>query len=232
MENPLELEAPEDPIERIHAFARDLAYGTVQKKWSAIDFANQDQQLLIAGKYGGNNPDLSTLFGFGYLEKDPIHAFYVVTKKAYQLLERPAVPPVVFIAYGSVESSAFGLACEYRLRSEAIPVFIDHSLVPGMKWNPQLEETIKNSKVMVCLLTAKTMSRSTYIQKEIKLARDSGLTFISIGHSGFNLDKHCSEELKPFVRDSQTIEVAAENAAAYHNAVEALVNALGFFRAR
>ena len=35
MDNPLEQPAPDDPIERVHAFARDLAWGAVNGKWGS-----------------------------------------------------------------------------------------------------------------------------------------------------------------------------------------------------
>jgi len=160
----------------------------------------------------------------------PIQNDFVLTEKAYNLLERPIVPPSVFIAYGTKESSAFGLACEYRLRSENIPVFIDRSIMPGEVWDPHLEETIKNSKVMVCLLAKTTIKRSDYIRKEIGLARDNGLRFIPIWQVGFNLNDDCTDELRPYVGANQAIKVTDENAASYHNAIEALVNALGIFQ--
>ncbi len=35
MENPLELPVPDDPIERVHALARDLAYGALHNEWQS-----------------------------------------------------------------------------------------------------------------------------------------------------------------------------------------------------
>ena len=39
MENPLELPVAEEPVRRIHEFARDLAWGAANGEWrSALDF--------------------------------------------------------------------------------------------------------------------------------------------------------------------------------------------------
>ncbi len=36
MQNPLEMPPPDDPLERIHTLARDLAWDAVHKLWGAV----------------------------------------------------------------------------------------------------------------------------------------------------------------------------------------------------
>jgi hypothetical protein len=157
-----------------------------------------------------------------------------LTTKAFQLLERPAIQPGVFIAYGTQESSAFGLAVEYRLSGAGIPVFIDRSIPPGEDWDQHLEERISKSKFMVCLLAPNTIQRSEYVCKEIRLAQKYGCTFISVQHSGFNADQHVENEkvddidsIRVFIKAKQHIPVREEVAKEYHDAVEDLLNRLG-----
>jgi hypothetical protein len=63
------------------------------------------------------------------------------------------------------------------------------------------------------------------------LAKEASCTFISIQHSNFNTEEHFytrSAELRDFVLSRQAIIVNRdENAKAYHNAVEELLNTLG-----
>ena len=154
-----------------------------------------------------------------------------LTLKAFELLEQPAERPQVFIAYGTQESSAFGLAIEYRLESFDVPVFIDRSIPLGEDWDNHLKERIQQSKYVLCLLTQGTLARSTYVCKEIKLAKETaGCTFISIQHDGFDPDRHfgsCSDELKDFVKSRQAVKVEGNTAKAYHDAMEEVLNRLG-----
>src|SRR5215510_8902694 len=122
MENPLELAAPpeSEPIERIHALAKDMAYGAVHKMWTAHFRVNQpDGQAKIdddglnrglSHKWGDyhNYYAVPLLFSFGYLARSSPGdgsyftrdtALYDITQKAFNLLGTPAIAPKVFISY-------------------------------------------------------------------------------------------------------------------------------------
>ncbi|MBZ0295442.1 MAG: toll/interleukin-1 receptor domain-containing protein [Anaerolineae bacterium] len=89
MENPFEQSAPDDYLERIHAFARDLAYGVAVGLWGSKFFVNSNGNeenwkaevkrvggqtdpffKLKTTKWENKQPPLSTLISFGYLATD------------------------------------------------------------------------------------------------------------------------------------------------------------------
>ena len=136
MDNPLEQPAPEDPIARVHVLARDLAWGAINGKWtgyfrvfSPSDWIvmktsnreyDQNIQKYIQEKWKGNPPECTLLLSLGYCAPDfenptkGIMTFSLI-EKAFNLLERPAVPPKIFISYRQNESSAFASLIEARL---------------------------------------------------------------------------------------------------------------------
>jgi hypothetical protein len=235
MIDPHTLPIPDDPIDRVHALARDLAYGVMQNQFPPhIDINHTRIAEFLRDRWKGKQPNIMLLVSFGYLVQNPIpnpnNPTLDLTQKAFELLEKPSERPQVFIAYGTQESSAFGLAIEYRLESFDVPVFIDRSIPLGEDWDNHLIERIQQSKYMLCLLAPGTLVRSTYICKEIKLAKETnGCTFISIQHDGFNPDQDfgtCFEELKQFVKSKQFVKVDGTTAKAYHDAVEEVLNQL------
>ncbi len=124
MDNPLEQPAPEDPMERVHTFARDLTWGAMNGKWTGhiqvfsqsqwrvfLEFGVYDRisrtydenlREFIEGKWVNNPPECSLLLSFGYFEPDRQHAArtgrgsptFYLTPKALALLEMPTFSPV------------------------------------------------------------------------------------------------------------------------------------------
>lgn len=246
MQNLLDLPIPSDPIAKIWHFVRDVAYGTVLGYWQPFMFLmpgeelnfvvfNEEAEAAFFRKWENQHRLMHTLqvaCTLGYLTNEMDR--YELTAKAIALLERPAALPSVFIAYGTDESSAFGLAIEYRLSAFGIPVFIDRSIPPGEDWDHLLEERIRNSAFVVCLLHPNTINRSDYVCKEIRLAHATGSTFVSIQHSGFDASQHVQNPRVPdidliqhIISERQSIIVRTETAKAYHDAVEELLNRLG-----
>src|SRR5258708_13776428 len=148
MEKPHNLPVPNDEVERIRAMARDLAYGAIYKGWGpSLDYNTPEVRKLLADKWKGDAPLYQLLYSFEYLEENKFGGVsYMLTPKAYALLDQPEDLPTVFVAYGTQESSAFGLAIEYRLSSFGTPVFINRSIPPGDKWNNHLTRSIHHSK--------------------------------------------------------------------------------------
>src|SRR5260221_14002398 len=84
MDDPLELPIPVDPIEKIHDFARDLAFGVVQGYWTStiitdVGFTGTDITLpemiidgeklkVLYGKWGNPLPLGDLLYSFDYLK--------------------------------------------------------------------------------------------------------------------------------------------------------------------
>ena len=89
MDNPLEQPAPEDPIARVHEFARDLAWGALNGKWIGHFRAFSESQWIVMAqsnaqinkysdnieryfesKWQNNPPECRLLLSFGYSEPD------------------------------------------------------------------------------------------------------------------------------------------------------------------
>ena len=123
MDNPLEQPAPEDPIDRVHAFARDLAWGAVNGKWVGVfsswsfavkdvidpdkyHHASNELILYIQGKWCSEPPGIDLLMSLEYFTvtqeslapQGNIRRIsgpsYRLTPKAFALLEKPPRSPV------------------------------------------------------------------------------------------------------------------------------------------
>lgn len=151
IENPFELQPSDDPIERVREFARDLAWGAVNKLWSAkiiLDAGGNWTQFpfeLRSTSVPAQNPfrekwsrdkrpSFQLLISFEYLHLEDTYKapseteyIYFLTPKAFSLLSQPIKQPSVFISYKHDESSSFGLLIEARLKlvDRNIGVFID-----------------------------------------------------------------------------------------------------------
>ena len=173
-------------LKRAVEFARDLAQGVADGKWStqylvAFSGAGTDwvlfsrdpeaEEQLLSGKWNNNLPSDELLTTLGYItlvrRTDAGDLNYLLTEKALELLEQPAAPPSVFISYKRDQSSAFALLIEARLRLAGNPnPFVDKNLTPGDEWHGKLEETIKSCEYFVSLIGAKTLE-SSMVLKEI-----------------------------------------------------------------
>jgi hypothetical protein len=241
MENPLEQPAPEDPIERIHTLARDLAYGITNGLWGTRIYArvmtngrelwldtsqiNSELDKYLQNKWNHQQLSIDMLFSFGYVsmyEKED-RSEYLLTQKAFALLENPVEKPSVFISYCHVHSSALALLVESRLKlaDQTINVFIDKQLDPGDDWQQRLEIEVRQRPYFICLIVPKTLE-SPNVQKEISWAQDAGCTIIAIWHDGYEMGADYS------LGDKQAIIVEEEKAKQYEFAMIDLLNRLGY----
>jgi hypothetical protein len=238
MESPFEQNAPTDILDRVREFARDLAYGATLGLWHTRIQWRQIQNPEISNhskifaehlrpKWGTDFPSEYLLLSFGYITEygsETGYSTYLLTDKAFQLLEQPSSPPDVFISYRRSESSAFGLLIEARLRLAGNPnPFIDKNLVPGSEWNAQLKQQIQRSRYFIALI-GKTTLASPYVIQEIEWAAESNCTIISVLHNGADMDDSTPEILKR----RHAISVTEENALGYETAVNQLLNSLGY----
>ena len=238
MENPFSQTAPTDMLERVRAFARDLAYGSTlglwhtRIRWQQLfnpEMSNTSKVFAeqLRPKWGVEFPSEFLLLSFGYLQEYSNklgYSVYLLTDRAFQLLEQPSSPPDVFISYRRSESSAFGLLIEARLRLAGNPnPFIDKNLIPGAEWNAQLKQQIQHSRYFIALI-GKTTLESPYVMQELKWATESNCTIISVLHNGARMEGAAPEALKT----RHAISVTAENALGYETAVNQLLNSLGY----
>src|SRR5690348_9784662 len=106
MDNPFELSAPTHPLERIHTFARDLAYGALMGYWrpglTQIYYGDGTDEFMLhppyvepeiekfMGKWREVRPNFETLRSFDYLVSEPDttgQRIYTITRQAFKLLE-------------------------------------------------------------------------------------------------------------------------------------------------
>jgi hypothetical protein len=248
MENPHELPAPTDPLERIHAFALDLAYGVSlgfwgtwfeviyalagNSRWSsdiqALNDKNQSKlSELLAGKWGENPPSENALVSFGYFEDRERNGrlTHLLMEKAFALLDKPLAPPTIFISYKRDQSSTFALLIEARLKMAGNPnPFIDKNIVAGDDWHGRLQEVIEQARYFICLIGPNTLS-SPHVRKEIGWAEKAGCTIISIWHSCAIDD---ITDCPPILQNRHAIQVSGESARQYETAISELLNALGY----
>lgn len=212
MHNPLEDPVPEDTIQRVHAFSRDLAYGVIQNWWPPefigqlrgawASWIRQDPKFSsLVSKWHDVWPHPSLLVAFGYLEvasqplirddpdgvrplySPPPTISYRLTMRAFSLLERPS-PTSIFISYRRRESSALALLILARFKAVGLEPFLDMSIQPGDDWHAQLESEVADREYFVSLIGPTTLE-SAYVRKEILWAIESNAQIIPVWHNGF-----------------------------------------------
>jgi len=258
MVNPLKLPVPEDFVDKVDAFARDLAYGVLHGAWDihvnafrpnqANDFVltesgQQDYSKQFWTKWRNGitylNPHFSALEARGYVDSfksgsndssGAPYTGYKLIPKAFELLDKPARPPEVFISYRRAESSAFALLIEARLRLVGNPTpFVDKNIQAGEDWAKRLQETIEASKYFIILIGDEKIWDSEWVQNEIRWAENAGCTIISVWHNGMLLDSEQNKSSFPKVLAArQKIDVKEESALGYETAVNQVLNALGY----
>lgn len=238
MENTFGKRAPTDILARVHEFARDLAYGATlglwhtQIHWRKLvnpDISQHSKVFAaqLGPKWGTEIPSEYLLLSFGYLREygsESGHSIYLLTDKAFQLLEKPSSPPNVFISYRRQDSSALALLVEARLRLAGNPnPFVDKNLVPGEEWNAQIKQQIQGSRYFICLI-GKTTLESPHVLREIDWATESDSTIISVWHNGVRMNRGVPDVLQK----RHAITVSEENALGYETVVNQLLNAMGY----
>ncbi|MFN8372286.1 MAG: toll/interleukin-1 receptor domain-containing protein [Anaerolineae bacterium] len=244
---------PDDPVQRIPAFARDLAEGALNGLWSTkfaiisdrftepmwqsyLDFKPGEAIPLdryLTEKWQDKPPLGELLVSFGFFEVEDFSErrdryTYILTDKAFQLLQQP-IPTSIFISYSRKPSSAFALLLLARLQLVGLDPFLDiKDLAPGDQWHARLENEVNARQHFICLLAPGTLD-SPYVRQEILWAMNSGKRTIPIWHSGFRPSDSDYAEFKDFL-NSNAIIIENENVKAYNNAVLEVLNYFGMTR--
>jgi TIR domain len=250
MDNPLSQARPDDPILKVHDYARDLAYLAIMgvlPSGSRFHSTDSPHEMKTAnetitafkdkwgrGRLGRGeleSPDPNVMVSFGYLMREldsysiPI---FQITEKAFQLLERPSTAPTIFISYRRQESSAFALLIEARLRLAGVAtVFVDKNIAPGDDWEQVLLQTIRQAQVLIVLIGPRTLNAdSPHVEKEIAWGMQTNCRLISIWHNGHRMK---AETNYPSVlAQKQFIVVEEETSKHYETAISELLNSLGY----
>ncbi|MBX3086645.1 MAG: toll/interleukin-1 receptor domain-containing protein [Anaerolineae bacterium] len=259
--DPRTLKPPTIFVERIDAFARDLAYGARVGDWTPAlwidaslpqqEFWSSDGAPMCSANLANyldtkwpydeeanqfSHPTYSFLEAWGYFtykysSESGSAKCFLLTPKAFALLEKPAAPPAVFISYARKDGGVFALLIEARLRLVGLPnPFVDKNLVPGETWQSVLRDRIYGCQYFVCIVGPESLG-SVHVQKEIEWALAAGCTVISIWH-GTTVD-----EIAPGIKQlsayrelstRQIITVKGSTADDYESAVNKLLNAMGY----
>jgi TIR domain len=242
MDNPLQQLRPDDPLEKIHALARDLAYLAIGGSTSAefrvgtrgwkgdpryeSEIETPDLALFRTKWWDGDKfmgPGFELLASYDYLTVPELDV-YQLKSQAFQLLQKPAEKPSIFISYRRRDSSAFALLIEARLRLAGVDnVFVDKDIKAGETWHERLEEVIKQCRYFICLVGQHTLE-SRVVAEEIDLAVASGCRIISIWHNGQVMTQTVPQELQK----RHAITVTGESAREYETAISELLNTLGY----
>lgn len=249
-QDPRELPVPEgsDLLKRVEIFAKDLAYGCNVGEWESSftyldninvwrgrsnDLKSTEASRLLEryckDKWNNSHPTANDLALFEYV-KAANGGVYSLTKAAFDLLNRPAVPANVFISYKRKESSAFALLVEARLvMAGATSPHIDKNLKGGEPWHARLEERVKSSEYLVCLIGPTTLE-SDAVKKEIWWAIEAGRFIIPVCHNGQTLAE--CEKIMRELTVSNGYEIKGDpdghSAADYEAAVSFILNSLGY----
>lgn len=263
MENLLEQAVPQDPIERVHRLARDLAYGATQGLWGAkfqVNFmrgeewysltylkgADSDQNFLpyLEKCWNNEHPTSDLMESYGYLSLaerfESGNKSYLLTPKAFALLEKPTAPPSVFISYARRASSALALLVEARLKlaDGNLRAFVDKDIPLGDDWQDVLRARIGASQYFICLLTLETLA-SEPVRQEIALALENpACKIIPICHQGYHFnqtfpaaragERKIDAALVEVLSSKNALVVETESAARYEDAINRLLNRLGY----
>lgn len=223
---------PQNPITRVHIFAKELAEGAVENVWDTFVSTfrggiNQRQVMeYIAKRWNDDCPRISLLASNGYITFESNG--FVLNKSAFDLLES-APPATIFISYKRSESSAFALLVLARLKAEGLEPFLDVSLVPGEDWQAGLKARIQKYDYFISLLGRETLNSQVAIQ-EITWALEADLTIIPIWHNGFKYESgtwNLPTPVDAALSGTHTIRVIEESALGYNNAIVELLNRFG-----
>ncbi|MCE2488939.1 MAG: toll/interleukin-1 receptor domain-containing protein, partial [Anaerolineae bacterium] len=249
MDNPLEQSAPKDPLDRVHAFAYDLAWGVAHGMWGTelnlVNSRNNPFYRIISPakifdvpsrdsfvkKWGDNRPGADLMLSFMYANSvgrngNLIDSSFVLSPKALMLLEKPAIPPKIFISYRQKESSAFASLIEARLTlaDPTIGVFIDKQIEGGAKWLKRIEKEVRHCEHFIIVYGPDTPNSGT-IPLEIAWAEETESNIIPVLHNKFT--RKCAGYPEQF-KELNDITVEKESAKAYENAITEILIALGY----
>lgn len=204
---------PNDRIERIRTFARELADGVLEEFWRSDplnehirtnqsegsvaafiqDFRSFSKDEIISVRNENRRAQnilryLGERWDFNCPTQDTMQAtgyFKGVTlsQLAFELINETPLV-TIFVSYKRSESSAFALLILSRLKAAGLEPFLDLALVPGENWHAGLKERIEKYDTFILILGKETL-KSPYVLKEIGWAIEAGLEIIPIWHNGF-----------------------------------------------
>lgn len=237
MDDPLGLPLPKDPVQRLHRYAYDLAWGAVNEIWDAQlgyfrgELVGDTPRQYAQEVWNNAPPSLGLMMALGYVhvvrEGNPI--LVQLTDKAFELLNQP--PPVsIFISYSRSVSSALALFIWSELRVDGFTPFLDiRGIDPGDEWYSLLERRVKGSNIFIACIGPKTLE-SEYCQQEIRWALETeGTRIIPVLHGGF-IPEDIPGSIFPELQLKNVIYIPEDKAGPIYTGMEQLRSVFGLFR--
>ena len=79
----------------------------------------------------------------------------------------------VFLCHASDDKSAVQQLYS-RLIKDGVDAWLDkEKLIPGQNWKIEIQKTVRNSDIVIVCLSAQSMNKEGFVQKEIKIALDT-----------------------------------------------------------
>lgn len=92
--------------------------------------------------------------------------------RAIDALERNSKPIRVFLCHSSGDKGAVRKLHQKLLKSGFQPWLDEIDLLPGQEWESEIKKAVRHSDVVLVCLSASSLTRTGFVQKEIKFALD------------------------------------------------------------
>lgn len=183
-------------------------------------------------------PGYDVLEAFGFMthttgrvsSDDGDMLLYSLTRKAFDLLQKPARAPAIFISYRRGESSAFALLVEARLRiagADPDRIFIDKDIPGGALWEQHIGEQAAACDAFICLVGRTAFDDGSWVAREIELVKagSPSARIVPVCHNGARMsDPAVGAALGAY----NGTHIQEETALEYERAVSFILNALGY----
>lgn len=184
----------------------------------------------------GPRYDILEAFGYmsvvtGKLAKDENDKLlYTLTRRAFDLLQKPAQAPSVFISYRRRESSALALLVEARLRiagADPERIFVDKAIPGGALWEQHIHQHAVACTVLIVLIGPTTLDDGSWVVREIEMvkAENPSAQIIPVCHNGVTMS---DARVQALLGAYNGTHVAAETALDYEQAISFVLNAMGY----
>jgi hypothetical protein len=237
-QNPLELPPPKDRVQRIHALARDLAYGALHDHWNTlvafsdkqgVQWSNTRIKNYSSSKWEGERPSVDLLVSFGFLEIAPGRAqdnitSYRLTAKAFELLG-DAAPAQVYISHAAPDG-AVALLLLARLKTHGVDAYVD--LAEGGGSRTFSEKQLRSRDTFLCIVGPGTLD-TAHVQQDVLWAMETAdMRPLALWHEGLSPENGLPEDAAVAHYLAQnSIVVRDSSVRAYNQAVVDVLNRTG-----
>jgi TIR domain-containing protein len=157
---------------------------------------------------------------------------FILTPKAYSLLEKPASKQSVFVSYMHQEGTALALLIEARIMLVGDgQIHIDKTIELGKDWNKDLKEKAQSCTFFIAVIGPTTLT-SKNVTDEIEWAVEAERTIIPVLFDEVDLKKFADISVYPLLTVPQGVIVNGRRALDYEVALTMLLNRMGYTAVR